>query len=203
MSTNVNFPGAIKLFFQRYIDFNGRSTRAEYWYAQLFNAIIAFVLYFIPFMILMVSMLANAVHYANANDFNNPLALYSRMFSGASAMLLIPIILFLLYSLAVLIPNLAIFTRRLHDIGRPGWWTAVFVGGPIVLNVITTVLDLAGTMSHSTGAMLFSIIVRFVLAMGILALGIIGIVWACKPSVPDNEYGPDPYAHEKNAPYSY
>ena len=36
----VSFPDAIKLFFSRYVDFQGRSTRAEYWWVYLFNLII-------------------------------------------------------------------------------------------------------------------------------------------------------------------
>lgn len=31
-------------------------------------------------------------------------------------------ILYLLFALATLIPYLAVFVRRLHDIGRSGWW---------------------------------------------------------------------------------
>ncbi|RUS47311.1 DUF805 domain-containing protein [Cohnella sp. AR92] len=30
-----------------------------------------------------------------------------------------------LYSLAILIPNLAVSVRRLHDIGRSGWWLLI------------------------------------------------------------------------------
>ena len=32
----ISFVGAIRLGFQRYSDFNGRSTRAEYWWWFLF-----------------------------------------------------------------------------------------------------------------------------------------------------------------------
>jgi len=31
-------------------------------------------------------------------------------------------ILYSLYGLAVLLPSLAVFARRMHDIGRSGWW---------------------------------------------------------------------------------
>jgi uncharacterized membrane protein YhaH (DUF805 family) len=34
-------------------------------------------------------------------------------------------ILGLLYSLAVLLPNLAVGVRRLHDTGRSGWWLLI------------------------------------------------------------------------------
>ena len=32
-----------------------------------------------------------------------------------------------IYSLAVLLPTLAVGTRRLHDIGRTGWWQLLFL----------------------------------------------------------------------------
>jgi uncharacterized membrane protein YhaH (DUF805 family) len=31
----------------------------------------------------------------------------------------------LLYSLAVLVPNIAVGVRRMHDTGRPGWWIII------------------------------------------------------------------------------
>ena len=37
--TMVSFPGAIKLGFERYFDFRGRSTRAEFWWWALFELI--------------------------------------------------------------------------------------------------------------------------------------------------------------------
>jgi uncharacterized membrane protein YhaH (DUF805 family) len=46
-----------------------------------------------------------------------------------------------LYSLAVLIPSLAVFIRRLHDTNRSGWWfwiALVPLVGPIVLLVLLT-----------------------------------------------------------------
>ena len=38
---------AYKKFFKNYVNFNGRSTRSDYWYVILINAIIGFVLGFI------------------------------------------------------------------------------------------------------------------------------------------------------------
>jgi len=40
----VSFPNAIKFGFQRYFDFSGRSTRAEYWWWLLFIAIAGTIL---------------------------------------------------------------------------------------------------------------------------------------------------------------
>lgn len=38
------------------------------------------------------------------------------------ALINLPQILGTIYSLAVLIPSIAVSVRRLHDIGRSGWW---------------------------------------------------------------------------------
>ena len=46
-------------------------------------------------------------------------------------------ILSVLYSLAILLPSLAVAVRRLHDTGRSGWWILInlvpIVGGIILL----------------------------------------------------------------------
>ncbi len=46
-------------------------------------------------------------------------------------------VLYVLYALALLLPNLAISIRRLHDIGRSGWWYLLnfvpFIGWIILL----------------------------------------------------------------------
>lgn len=45
-------------------------------------------------------------------------------------------VLFLLFSLATLFPSLSAGTRRLHDVGRSGWWQLLWltlVGGILVL----------------------------------------------------------------------
>ena len=40
----VGFGEAISLFFSNYVNFKGRSTRSEYWYATLFTCLVSFVL---------------------------------------------------------------------------------------------------------------------------------------------------------------
>ena len=91
----VTFGQAIRLFFSQYATFGGRSRRSEYWYAALFNYLVVILCY----ILLIVS----------AATESEPLTVIA-----AGGMIL--------YALAILLPNLAITVRRLHDIGRSGWW---------------------------------------------------------------------------------
>ena len=43
----VSFPDAVKMFFSGFTKFEGRSSRSEYWWVQLLNFIVAFVLSFV------------------------------------------------------------------------------------------------------------------------------------------------------------
>jgi uncharacterized membrane protein YhaH (DUF805 family) len=77
---------------KKYATFSGRAQRSEYWYFVLFNILIAFAIGFVG------GVLSSVV--------------------GASSIVVVSAI----YNLAVLIPSLAVFFRRLHDTGRSGWW---------------------------------------------------------------------------------
>ena len=93
---------------KKYAVFSGRARRMEYWYFVLFNLIVAFVLALID------TLLGTTTGVSSFG-----------LLSG-------------IYSLAVLIPTLALWVRRLHDIDRTGWW--IFINlipliGTIVLLV--------------------------------------------------------------------
>ena len=80
---------------KKYAVFSGRSRRMEYWYFVLFNIIVGVVLALIDMLIGTFSAMSNI-----------------GLLSG-------------IYSLAVLIPTLAVMVRRLHDIDRTGWWILI------------------------------------------------------------------------------
>ncbi len=105
-------------FFKRYADFKGRSRRQEYWYAYLANMIIGVALYIIQVI---------AMFSADITD--------SGVAAGISIM---GSTVAMIYSLATIIPNFAIQTRRLHDTGRSGKLLLLwFIPG--VLSIITIV----------------------------------------------------------------
>ena len=77
---------------KKYATFSGRATRSEYWYFALFSAIISLVL------ILLDKMTGTYSAETSMGALNG------------------------LYSLAVMIPSVAVTVRRLHDTGHSGWW---------------------------------------------------------------------------------
>lgn len=81
-----------KLFWQRAFNFTGRSRRKEYWAATLFNSIFIFIFLAIVFII---------------NDYSISRILY---------------FLYGIFILITFIPNLSLCIRRLHDVGKSGWF---------------------------------------------------------------------------------
>lgn len=80
---------------KRAFDFSGRSRRREFWLPYLINIVIVMVLDFL----------------GAASTAKNPRGSVSIFF-----------IILAIYALAYLIPTLALIVRRLHDMGKSGWW---------------------------------------------------------------------------------
>ncbi|GHF49824.1 uncharacterized membrane protein YhaH (DUF805 family) [Deinococcus metalli] len=112
-----------------YANFQGRARRREFWMFTLINTVIL-VLLQIPVQGAVLAMAAQ-------QDSEN---------AGLGAMTGVTLIfgvLLLIYSLAVLVPSLAVSVRRLHDTGKSGWWYLItfvpFIGSLVLL--VLMVLD--------------------------------------------------------------
>ena len=58
-----------------------------------------------------------------------------------------------IYNLAILLPSLAIAIRRLHDIGKSGWWLCILlipIVGAIVILIFLITPGEPGTNAHGT-----------------------------------------------------
>ena len=98
---------------KNYANFEGRARRKEYWMFTLINVII-----YIAFMIFM--------------------SVIGVIFElGVIILTLLPVISGL-YTLAILVPSLAVSVRRLHDIGKSGWFILISLI-PIVGSIILLV----------------------------------------------------------------
>jgi len=120
----ISFPNAVKRVFKKYVRFDGRASRSEFWWWYLAQIIVVAVLYALL-----------GIGGAMSNAQTDPT---TGMTTGSfSPLYWIATVLLGLYGLATIIPNLAISWRRLHDTNMAGpfYFLALIpvVGGIIVL----------------------------------------------------------------------
>ncbi len=93
----MNFINSIGSGFTRYFDFKTRSSRSEYWWFSLFCLMGMYGLAFIDV-------------FSGTYDAETGIGLYSAIFN-----------------IFVLIPSISVSARRLHDIGKSGWWNLLYI----------------------------------------------------------------------------
>jgi uncharacterized membrane protein YhaH (DUF805 family) len=76
------------LVLKKYVEFNGRARRKEYWYFTLFSTLISIGL----------GIIAGVTNTQSIDS---------------------------IYSLAVLVPTIAVGVRRMHDVGKNGWYIII------------------------------------------------------------------------------
>jgi uncharacterized membrane protein YhaH (DUF805 family) len=103
---DMGMQDAVRTVFGKYADFSGRARRQEYWWFNLFAALVSLVLAVIGSVL-----------------FHRPMGEYG--------------VIATLWSLATLLPSLAVAVRRMHDVGRSGWWLLIafvpLVGALVIL----------------------------------------------------------------------
>jgi uncharacterized membrane protein YhaH (DUF805 family) len=104
----MGFWEAVRSVFNQYATFSGRARRAEFWWFVLFN-----------FLGQMVAGIADLALFGEGT-------LTMGMGRG-EGMAQAPSVIGGIFSLVVLIPGLAVGARRLHDIGRSGWWQLLWI----------------------------------------------------------------------------
>ena len=103
---------SVKVCFKKYATFEGRARRSEFWYFCLFCLLVGVVTLYID-----ISVLGYTIEeeYTPLNT---------------------------LAYLAVFIPSISVTARRLHDIGKSGWWMLLALTGiGIILLIIWYVTD--------------------------------------------------------------
>jgi uncharacterized membrane protein YhaH (DUF805 family) len=99
--------------------------------------------------------------------------------------------LYLIVSLGLLVPNIAVAVRRLHDTNRSGWWLLL----PIVPYCLAFALGGAALFGGATsGAGMAGLGIAGIFLLIGAGCAIAVLVFYCLPGTPgDNRYGPDPY----------
>lgn len=128
----ASFGQAVKRYFKKYAKFNGRASRSEYWWVALFN----FLVQLIPAILIIVGVAMSASSAAMVDPYDTA-AVDAAMSGPGMAIGMIGYVLSGLIGLALIIPNLAVIWRRLHDANFAGpFFFLTFipgVGGIIVL----------------------------------------------------------------------
>lgn len=91
----MTFQESIKTCFKKYAEFQGRASRSEFWWFVLFGTL--------------VNLAFEVLDMATFDPYGTSLI----SVVGAVSIIV---------SLALLLPNLAVTARRLHDVDRSGWW---------------------------------------------------------------------------------
>jgi len=93
-------------------DFNGRARRTEYWMFFLFNFLFSIA----------AAILDNVLGLAFPQTGYGPI--------------------YVVYALTMLVPGIAVFIRRMHDLGKSGWWFFIafvpLIGGIWLLILVCT-----------------------------------------------------------------
>ncbi|WP_125571104.1 DUF805 domain-containing protein [Lacticaseibacillus songhuajiangensis] len=139
----VSFIEALRLFFKNYANFRGRSSRSEYWYMFLWNAIYSAIMEVWVFMAILHMPLMG-------NNYTLPSILRA---------LMAPLIVVAVVSVATLVPWVSLSVRRFRDADYSPWYLLLTMALPAVLlslsnNVFTTfgnvctVVGLALVIAH-------------------------------------------------------
>ena len=143
----MTFGQSNKHVFGNYATFQGRASRSDFWWWYLFTSIGSFVV-FIPVI-------------PRYNDLINS----SMNQAGSAAMVMPPITglaalglaLSTIWSLAILIPTIAVAARRLHDTNKSGWllllWflSCCFGIGAIILIILWILPSTPGPNRYGEG----------------------------------------------------
>ena len=164
---------------RRYADFQGRSRRMEYWMFFLFNILVG-----IGFGVV-TAMLGGGMA-----AMGNPTA--SAAAGGAIG---IVALINVIFSLAMLIPSIAVAVRRLHDLGRTGWWLLAPVGFYLIGFVVMLGSGLSALTAGTSGSlgMGVGLVAGGVLLMvgAVLALVLL-VFFFMEGTRGPNRFGPDP-----------
>lgn len=107
----------IDVLFHKYADFNGYSSRREFWFFNLWNAVILFVSY-------LIALLPLLFLFTEEGEPSAAMGIFGLVMYG----------IIVVYSLGVFVPLLSLTVRRLRDSGLSGWLVLLtFIIPPIPL----------------------------------------------------------------------
>lgn len=112
----MGFGQAIKHVFSNYANFKGRASRSEFWWWYLF-VVIGGIIVSIP----LNAGITSSLNSVTVDDVTGTIT-----GGEVSTLTQLGIILAAVWTVALLLPTLAVGCRRLHDTDRSGWWWLLY-----------------------------------------------------------------------------
>ncbi|MCQ2290220.1 MAG: DUF805 domain-containing protein [Muribaculaceae bacterium] len=135
----MNFLEAIKACFAKYATFSGRARRSEFWWFYLLTCIPSWCMSaLVQWKTAKVAELTAAA-LQDMSQYNEVLA----QAESFDTIFYLGLAVFGLISLALLIPTLAVWVRRLHDVGKSGHmlWLCLLCGIGGLIPLIMCISD--------------------------------------------------------------
>ncbi|MBS9336370.1 DUF805 domain-containing protein [Fructobacillus papyrifericola] len=131
-------------FWKNYVNFKGRSSRSDFWWATLVNALVYVILMVVGFGPFLVA-------FFSSQD-------VKKVSAGVFIVMGLSVLALLIYLLATILPTLSLAYRRLVDTGLSPWWYSL-----VVLEVITNFMAESSVSAISDPASVVNIILTIVL----------------------------------------
>lgn len=96
----MSFIESIKTCFQKYVIFNGRASRSEFWWFTLFICLVT-----------ILTTIADLVIFGEEKLLMEPYAVLN--FTN-------------IFNIFVVLPSFSVTFRRLHDVNKSGWWLLLY-----------------------------------------------------------------------------
>ena len=122
----IGFLDAVTRVFKKYATFDGRASRSEYWYWVLANGIVTIVLY----GAFLVGLLSWTAAHTVTDEYGYRTTVGETPFWPFLFLILLGV-----WSLATLVPNIALGWRRVHDANLPGpiWLVSLLTGAAAIV----------------------------------------------------------------------
>lgn len=189
VAPRLSFKEAVGECISKYAIFGGRARRSEYWWFWLFSSL----LLVIPLIIMgVVTLVLEGRFFMGPGETSGALT---------QAIDLIIVMIIALISLFLLIPSLAVQTRRLHDTGRSGWWLvwgfvasiALEIAVIAVLGIGYSELNTWEQIREAFGVSVVGAIVMLLFYLAEVGISLAIFIFSLQDSHKDeNKYGPSP-----------
>lgn len=169
MEKEMGFFEAVSQVIRKSFVFKGRARRKEFWSWSLFVALVAFVLAIVFCVVTVLS--PDSVWWMMA--------------------------LLYLFALVVFFPSLSVTFRRLHDVGRSGWWYGGYYLVSVIVGLFVSIFTVAsiakGAETNDVEAMVGAGIAMSIYGMVAFAYSVLLLIWSFTEGTEGpNKYGEDP-----------